>query len=95
MATAERAPALSAQQAANLARFNKKLPAAARETVVSDLADGAKSFRAEVPGRVPGSKAIYEKTVDAAGKTTKYTKTTVDPKGNLVHIKEKLTPPKP
>ena len=47
-------------------------------------------FRAEVPGRVPGSKAVYEKVVDPTGKTVSATKTTIDPKGNVVHVKDKL-----
>jgi hypothetical protein len=39
---------------------------------------------------VPGSKAVYEKQVDAAGKTQQYTKTTLDPSGNVVHVKDKI-----
>jgi len=42
-------------------------------------------------GKVPGSSAIYEKQIDAAGKTTQYTKTTYDPAGDIVHVKDKLT----
>ena len=45
---------------------------------------------AEVPGKVPGSKAVYQKTVDVNGVTTSFTKTTFDPQGNIVHIKNKL-----
>jgi len=47
-------------------------------------------FTAEVPGRVPGSKAVYQKVVDPEGVTTGLTKTTFDPHGNVVHIKDKL-----
>jgi hypothetical protein len=43
----------------------------------------------ENPGRVPGSKAIYYKMVDANGHTVRVYKETYDPDGNLVHIKEK------
>jgi hypothetical protein len=39
---------------------------------------------------VPGSKAVYEKTIDANGKTVGYEKTTYDPSGETVHIKDKL-----
>lgn len=52
--------------------------------------DGNATFKNEVPGRVPGSKAVYEKTVDASGKTTAAGKTTYDPKGESIHIKYKL-----
>ena len=49
-------------------------------------------FTAEVPGKVPGSKAVYQKGVDASGTTTDYFKTTFDPQGNMVHVKDKLPP---
>ena len=75
----------------NLRRFEKKLPAGAMPTQVRDLPLGGKAFQAEVPGRVPGSRAIYEKQVDASGTTLQYTKTTVDPKGNIVHVKDKMS----
>ena len=38
----------------------------------------------------PGSKATYEKIVDKSGNAVGVTKTTVDPKGDLVHVKDKL-----
>jgi len=76
-------------QAANLARFNKKLPKGSTGTHVDQLGDGV-MFTAEVPGRVPGSRAVYQKAVDANGVTTSFTKTTFDPQGNIVHIKDKL-----
>lgn len=41
------------------------------------------------PGRVPGSKAVYNKIVDSSGKTLKVFKDTFDPEGKLVHRKEK------
>jgi hypothetical protein len=84
------AEALTGQQAANLARFESKLPSAAGETAIHDLPGGGKAFQATVPGRVPGSAAVYEKQVDAAGKTLQYTKTTTDPAGNIVHVKDKI-----
>ena len=76
-------------QAGNFARFEKKLPSAAEETRIFDLPDGGKVFQAEVPGRVPGSKAVYEKSVDVNGKTIEYNKTTYDPSGDIVHVKKK------
>lgn len=41
------------------------------------------------PGNVPGSKAIYYKEIGADGRTIKVYKDTFDPKGNLVHTKDK------
>ncbi len=82
---------LNPEQAANLARFEKKLPAGAGPTKVHDLPIGGKAFQAEVPGRVPGSKAVYEKQLDANGMTTGYTKTTYAPAGDIVHVKDKIT----
>jgi hypothetical protein len=83
---------LTAEQAKNLARFNKALPSAATGTSVDSLGDGV-MFTSEVPGKVPGSKAVYQKAVDASGTTTNYVKTTFDPQGNVVHIKDKMLPP--
>ena len=42
-------------------------------------------------GYVPGSNAIYEKQVGATGEMLQYAKTTVDPAGNIVHVKDKIT----
>ncbi|MEW6533773.1 MAG: hypothetical protein AB1473_23285 [Thermodesulfobacteriota bacterium] len=81
---------LNRLQLQNLQRFEKRLPAAASETEIYKLPGGGRVFRAEVPGKVPRSKAIYEKRVDAAGRTTGYTKTTVDPEGKVVHVKDKF-----
>ena len=85
------APTLSTEQAANLSRFVKKLPRGAGETALRDLPGGGKTFQAEVPGRVPDSKAVYEKQIDAAGRTVQYTKTTYDPAGKILHVKDKIT----
>ena len=41
-------------------------------------------------GRVPGSKAVYEKVIDNSGTTISYTKTTYTPEGKIVHIKDKI-----
>jgi len=86
---ADEAVTLTQQQASNLARFNKKLPAGNTGTAVDTLGDGV-LFTSKVPGRVPGSSAVYQKSVDAAGNTSSYLKTTFDPKGNIIHIKDKL-----
>ena len=81
--------ALSTAQKSALAKFNKKLPKEALTTEVQDLPNAGKVFKAEVPGKVPGSKAVYEKQIDATGQTVSYKKTTFAPDGNLVHIKTK------
>ena len=61
-------------------------------TVITRGADGRIHLTTRVPGRVPGSYAVYEKVVDAAGKTIDVTKTTFAPDGTIVHIKNKLAP---
>jgi hypothetical protein len=80
---------LTQQQASNLARFIKKLPAGNTGATVDNLGDGF-LFTSKVPGNVPGSCAIYQKSVDAAGDTTSFLKTTFDPDGHIIHIKDKL-----
>ena len=47
------------------------------------------TIKMENPGRVPGSKAVYNKIVDSEGKTIKVYKDTFDPSGNLVQRKDK------
>ncbi len=47
------------------------------------------TIKMENPGKVPGSKAVYNKIVDSNGKTIKVYKDTFDPLGNLVHRKDK------
>ena len=47
------------------------------------------TIKMENPGKVPGSKAVYNKIVDSDGKTIKVYKDTFDPLGNLVHRKDK------
>lgn len=81
---------LNPLQAQNRARFVEKLPAAAGPTTVFALPGGGCAFVSEVPGRIPGSKAVYEKQVDRCGNTTQYWKTTFDPQGNLIHAKDKI-----
>jgi RHS repeat-associated protein len=83
--------ALTAGQRTNLARFVKKLPKGNTGVNVDQLGEQV-LFTAEVPGRVPGSKAVYQKAVNAAGETTAAVKTAFDPRGEVVHVKDKLTP---
>lgn len=77
-------------QVENLARFDKSLPGGAGATTIHNLTGGGKVFEAQVMGKVPGSYAIYEKQVDAAGRTTLFRITTVGPDGTLIQIKQKF-----
>ncbi|CAN5361141.1 hypothetical protein BH11ACT1_BH11ACT1_13080 [soil metagenome] len=81
---------LTPEQSTNLARYRKKLPVGAEETSVTRREGGGLQFSTNVPGRVRGSYAIYTKTIDAAGITIRYTKTTIAPDGEIVHTKVKL-----
>lgn len=76
----------------NLTRYRKKLPAAAEEPRIDLLPGGTIRFESKVPGRVPGSYALYTKTVAADGATISYTKTTVIPDGSIAHVKDKMNP---
>ena len=83
--------ALTSAQAANFARFAKKLPKDAGPIRTVDLPGGGKAFQADVPAKdVPGSYATYEKQVDAKGNTILFTKTTYAPDGSIVHVKQKF-----
>jgi len=81
---------LNPSQQSNYGRFVKKLPAAARRPTISNVGRGRVTFSSVVPGRVPGSYAIYAKTVDSTGKTVGYTKTTYLPDGSVLHVKDKM-----
>jgi len=83
---------LNPGQARNFNRFVKKLPAASEEPTITRLPDGSVQLQAKVPGRVPGSYALYTKIVDAEGNTIGYTKTTVLPDGTIAHVKNKMVP---
>ncbi len=75
----------------NYNRFVKSVPANSKGGVTAQLLDdGSYLFSTSSPGKVPGSSALYQKWVNAQGITTKFLKTTFDPKGNIVHIKDKI-----
>lgn len=81
---------LTEEQAKNLARFDAKLPKNAGPIEVRIGKNGERIFSADVPANnIPGSYARYEKTVDSAGNTISYTKTTYAPDGSVVHTKTK------
>jgi RHS repeat-associated protein len=82
---------LTATQLKNVERFTQKLPANAKDSLsLKALPNEGVAAQATSPGRVPGSSAVYEKQIDSLGKTTQYTKTTYDPAGNIVHVKDKI-----
>jgi hypothetical protein len=78
---------LNESQLTNLRRFEKKIGST---PYTLHQAKPGLAFSAEVPGKVPGSKAIYEKVVDKGGNTMSFTKTTYTPEGKIVHIKDKI-----
>lgn len=81
---------LNAGQLAHLTRYTSKFPATAEGTVITAGENGVVTFTTRVPGRVPGSSATYAKTVDEAGTTIGYVKTTIAPDGTVVSVKDKL-----
>jgi RHS repeat-associated protein len=81
---------LTDAQSKNVSRFEKGLPGSPTPTTLRPLPNNGVSAQATVPGRVPGSSAIYEKQIDAQGKTIQFTKTTIAPSGDIVHVKDKI-----
>jgi len=78
-------------QQKNIERFKKKIPSNAKGNIETHpLPNEGIAVQAISPGKVPGSKAVYEKQIEVKGKTIQYTKTTYDPQGNLVHVKDKI-----
>lgn len=78
-------------QTANIQRFESKIPANAKGSIETHkLPNDGVAVQATSPGEVPGSKAVYEKQIDADGNTVQMTKTTYDPNGEIVHVKDKL-----
>ncbi|MDZ7923838.1 MAG: RHS repeat-associated core domain-containing protein [Marinagarivorans sp.] len=77
----------------NIKRFFKKIPANSRDNVTTHpLPNDGVAVQATSPAsHIPGSKAVYEKQIDADGNTIQFTKTTYDSQGNIVHIKDKIT----
>jgi peptidoglycan hydrolase-like protein with peptidoglycan-binding domain len=78
-------------QEKSLARFIKKVPVNSKNNIqLVKFNNGNVKFTAVSPGKIQGSRAIYEKTVDKLGRTIKYTKTTYNKDGQVVHVKNKL-----
>jgi RHS repeat-associated protein len=83
---------LTSEQASNFGRYASKLPVKAEPPSIAQLGNGSVEFSARVPGEVPGSYATYTKTVDVAGNTVGYVKTTVGPDGSVISVKDKFNP---
>ncbi|KKO46415.1 hypothetical protein WG68_06530 [Arsukibacterium ikkense] len=78
--------------AKNIKRFIQKAPANAKTSIEQkSLPNDGVAVQATSPGNVPGSKAVYEKQIDSNGNTVQYTKTTYDPDGEIVHVKDKIS----
>jgi len=78
-------------QQRNFKRFKKKIPANAKENIeIFMIPNDGIAVQATSPGLVAGSKAVYEKQIDVNGITIQYTKTTYNPSGNIVHVKDKI-----
>ena len=80
---------LNAEQFKNFKSFIKKSSAGAESLIIARLSDGIVDFSYKVPGRVPGSYAIYRKRVGPDGVTIRTDKFTVTPSGEYAHIKPK------
>jgi RHS repeat-associated protein len=82
-----------------VAKFLQKNKAAAKaSTDIKSLPNEGIAVQATLPGKVEGSKAVYEKQFDSSGNTVQNTKTTYDPQGNIADVhdfvtEEKLYPP--
>ena len=82
---------LNPAQLQNLKRFKKKFSAEVKKSItIKTNKDKSVTFSATVPGRVPGSKAVHNKSVNSKGKTIGFVKDTFGPKGRLIHSKDKL-----
>ena len=82
---------LSKSQVANIQRAIKKIPANSKENIeIYKENNGNIVFKAVSPGKVPGSKVEYIKVINKDGDTIAYNKITYDPKGNIVHDKDKF-----
>lgn len=75
----------------NLRRFENKIPANSRNSVVITAEkNGTITITATSPGKSPVSRAVYKKTVDRNGKTISYRKITYDKNGRVIHSKDKM-----
>ncbi|MCZ6104405.1 hypothetical protein [Campylobacter ureolyticus] len=82
---------LNVEQINNIKRAIKKIPANSKNNIeIYKTTNDNIVFKATSSGKVPDSKAEYIKTIDKNGKTISYNKITYDPKGNIIHNKDKF-----
>jgi len=68
----------------------KKKGSSFKSPEITNFSNGSAMYTVKVPARnVRGSYRIYEKHVDANGKTIKMDAITIGPNGELVHVKTK------
>jgi hypothetical protein len=79
--------------AKTVARTVARLQEKATNIMARQLSGGSTVISWEVPGRVPGSKAVYFKIVNRQGETTLFFKTTYGPDGKEIHTKVKFSEP--
>ncbi|NPD47901.1 hypothetical protein HNS40_20235 [Lentimicrobium sp. S6] len=83
-------PQINPNVQVNYKRFVKKIPANSKSSAeLIPLENGNFLMQATSPGRVPGSRALYQKWVDPTGKTFRMLKTTYGPNGKIIHVKPK------
>lgn len=75
--------------AKNYKRYRRKIRSSAEPTITKQP-DGGYVFETKIPGRVPGSYALYKKILGPDGTTTGYKKTTITPDGSTAHVKDKM-----
>ncbi len=80
---------LNSAQQSNIKRFIKNLPQNGRNIQIRQLGNGNIQVTGESAGKVPGSKALYVKTIDSTGSTVNMYKVTTDNKGEFAHRKMK------
>jgi filamentous hemagglutinin len=84
---------LTTEQSKNLGRFNKSWSKTDNlNNPIKVVPDGENvKFIKDVPAsNIPGSHAVYEKTVNSSGRTIDMHKTTYAPDGSIVHTKDKI-----
>ncbi len=87
---AKSAPSLTTAQIESLKSFAGKIPSNSKSSLsVTVQKNGTATFTAVSPGKVPGSKAVYQKVVAPDGTTKSVPKTVYDPAGKVVSVKEK------
>ena len=79
---------LTSGQQKTLKEFKRARSKHKKDIEVINYSDGRAVFTVKQPAKnIPGSYTVWEKQVDATGKTIRHNKTTVGPRGELIHTK--------